>query len=171
MAKEDNVISEEQYNQMVFEDGGNLVVNLTDVEEAKFELVPKGIYDANIDSWELTKSESSGYMMFAAVFQLEHPDYEKVKLRSYFSFSPKALPYTKRSLNQFARDVFGGGPFNAQEIADSGVMIGRKVRLRVTHRDYESQKQANVADVLPPAGNGASGGASNGGGKSGGKFF
>jgi hypothetical protein len=171
MAKNDNTISEEDYAKVVFEDAGELVVNLTSVEEAKFELIPKGLYDAVIDSWEFGNSENSGAPMFSAVFQLEHPDYSRVKLRSWFSFSPKALPFTKRSLNQFAKDVFGGPEgFNPRNVADSGIMIGRKVRLRVTHGEYEGQKQARVSDVLAPAG-GDAGGSAYGGGKSGSKFF
>jgi hypothetical protein len=169
MAKaERQEITEELYNQVVFEDGGDLVINLTDVEEAKFELIPKGIYEANIDNWEFGLSESSGAKMFTGTFQLEHPDYSNVKLKSYFSFGAKALPFTKRALNQFAPDVFSGA-FKPQEIADSGVMIGRKVRVRITHGEYQGQKRSQIGDVLPAAAAGA--GAANGGGKSGSQFF
>jgi hypothetical protein len=165
MAK-DNEVSEELYNKSVFQDGGSLVIDLGNIEEAKFELIPKGFYDAEIDTFDFGTSENSGAPMFTATFQLTKEGFEKVKLRSYFSFSPKALPYTKASLNRFARDIFGNGAFDAQKISDSGVMLGRKVRLKVKHQDYEGDKRAAIDQVLPPEE-----GTSNGGGKSGGGFF
>lgn len=172
MAKGDNAISEEVYAKSVFQEGGGLVIDLASIEEAKFELIPRGIYDAEIDEWDFGMSENSGAPMFTGVFRLEHPDYSKVKLRSYFSFSPKALPYTKAGLNRFAKDVFGDGKFNPQKVADDGILLGRKVRIKVGHQDYEGEKRAKIDTVLPASseGNSSNGATSNGGAKSG-KFF
>lgn len=157
MAREE--ISDDQYKQTVFEDGGSLVIDLNGVEEAKFELVPKGIYEAEIDTWDFGMSQSSGAPMFTGVFRLDHPDFSKVKLYSYFSFSKKALPFTKASLNRFAKDVFGSGQFDPQKIADSGVMLGKKVRVKIGHEEFEGEKRARIQNVLPAGeGNGASGG-------------
>jgi hypothetical protein len=169
MANE-NQITDEAYKSSVFEDGGSLVVDLSGIQEAKFELIPPGMYDAEIDSWDFGASENSGAPMYTAVFKLLHPDYEKVKLRSYYSFSQKALPFTKAALRRFAPELVNG-PVNPQKVADSGDMLGRKVRLRVTHEKdergiSESGKIARVSNVLPAAE--ATNGAGTGGGA---KFF
>ena len=103
--------------------------------------------------------------MFTATVRLLHPDWTKVKMRTYFSFSPKALPFTKAGLNRFAPEIFNK-KFNPQEIADSGIMLGRQVRVRITHEPYEGQPRAKIAQILPAATEGAS---ANGGGKSGAK--
>lgn len=168
MADDKNVVSDEVYARSVFQEGGSLVVDLAGVEEAKFPLIPAGIYDAEIDDWTFGPSENSGAMMFTAVFRLLHPDYEKVKQRTYFSFSQKALPYTKAGLNRFAKDVFGE-PFDPQKIADSGIMMGRKVRLRIVQakddQGFSDTGRINrVNAVLPPLAEGEGNGAAKSGG-------
>jgi hypothetical protein len=168
MAKAETM-SEEAYNKTVFEEGGALVVDLASVEEAKFVLIPKGVYDATIDGWDYGNSENSGYPMFTGIFEVDHADYQGQKLRSYFSFSPKALPFTKAALNRFAKDIFDK-PFKPEAIADSGDLIGRKVRIKVGHQDYEGEKRSKIDQVLAPASD-AAGSANNGAGKSSGKFF
>jgi hypothetical protein len=164
MAREE--IGEEQYAKTVFQDGGNLVVDLSGVEESQgFELLPRGWYDGEIDNWEFGHSENSGNPMFTCTVAIEHPDYQNAKRKMYFSFSPKALPITKASLAKL--DAKFAGSFVPQEIADSGMMLGRKVKVRITHQDYEGQKRDRIAEVAPRS----EGGQANGSGKSGKSFF
>jgi hypothetical protein len=166
MAKQDT-ISEESYNKAVFQDGGSLVVDLSGVEEsAGFQLIPRGWYEAVIDNWEFGYSENSGAPMFTCTVQIEHPDYQGEKRRSYFSFSPKALPITKANLVKLSPKF--AGAFNPEEIANSGEMLGMPVRVRISHRDYEGQKRDNIAEVAPRT---ETGGKSNGAGKSGKSYF
>ena len=56
-------LPEDVYAQAVFEDGGSLIVDLSGVEELKFDLIPKGIYNAEVDELTYGKSKSSGAPM------------------------------------------------------------------------------------------------------------
>lgn len=148
------------YESAVFEDGGTLVVDLSDVEEQKFEAIPKGIYDAEVDSCELQISNSSGKPMFAFVFNVTTGEYTGRKLYYYASFSEKALPGTKTALLRIDPTIFNG-PFKPQEIADQGQLLGKPVRIKVTHETYNGEVRARAQTILAPA-TGDSGGDSFG---------
>lgn len=153
-------IDDELYASSVFEDGGSLLVDLSGVEELKFELIPKGNYDAIIDSLEYGKSKSSGAPMFTWVFQIEGGEFAGRKLYYYTSFSNKALKGTKTSLLRIDSELFAG-QFNPQEIADSGQLLGRALRIKISHEERQDngELQARVAQILPPAsGDGSSAG-------------
>jgi hypothetical protein len=147
----------------IFEDGGSLLIDLGGVEEAKFELLPAGWYQAEVDAWEFGPSKN-GAPQFVATYRLLDPDRSKVKLKKWYTFTEKSLPFVKAELCRFARDIFGG-QFNPQEVADSGTLIGREVRIRVAIGEYEGEKRNNIANVAPPAGE------ANEGAKQGGRFF
>lgn len=153
-------IDEELYNASVFEDGGSLIVDLSGVEELKFDLIPKGNYDAIIDSLEYGKSKSSGAPMFTWVFAIEGGDFAGRKLYYYTSFSNKALKGTKTSLLRIDAEMFAG-QFNPQEVAESGQMLGKHVRIKISHEERQDngEMQARVQSILPPAaGDGTSAG-------------
>ena len=67
-----NAVSDELYAQTVFEEGGNLVVNLEGIQEAKFENVPKGIYNAEIENVEFGMSQTSGSPMYLSLLFGSH---------------------------------------------------------------------------------------------------
>lgn len=157
---DNNQISEEAYSQAVFEDGGSLIVDLSNVEEMKFEAIPKGIYDAEVDQVDYQMSKNSGAPMFQFVFAIEGGDYAGRKLFFYASFSPKALSGTKTALLRIDPTIFNG-PFKPQEIADSGTLLGKKLRIKVTHEDYNGETRARVQTVLA-AGAGSSSGGGDG---------
>jgi hypothetical protein len=162
-------VTDEVFNSSVFEEGGSLVVDLSNVQEAKFELIPKGFHNAIIDSWDFGPSKNSGQPTFQVVYSLPDFGEGKAKVFDNFSFSQKALPFTKAKLAAFAPELVNG-KFDPQKIAESGVMIGRPVRLQITHQDYEGEPRARVSKVLPPQPNGAAGAAQSGA-QPGGKFF
>lgn len=157
--------TDEDYGQSVFEDGGSLIVDLSGVSELKFELIPKGIYDAVVEELNYGPSKSSGSPMFTWILAIEGGDYAGRKLYYYTSFSQKAIRGTKTSLMRIDPETFGG-QFNPAEVAESGKMLGKNIRIRVGHqeRSDNGEMQATVQGVMP-ANTGASGeGASNGGG-------
>lgn len=147
----------------LFEEGGGLVVDLTGVQEAKYELVPKGIYSGEIDSCEYKDSKAGAKMWETWIRITGEGDYVNRKLPYYFSFSAKALPFTKAALAKVAPELLQG-KFNPQQIADEGTMLGKKVRFRVVIKEYEGEDRSNIGALLPAvegtAGNGAAAGSS-----------
>jgi hypothetical protein len=160
-------VDDETFANAVFEDGGSLIIDLGNVEEMKFELIPKGIYEGTIDEFTFGKSKSSGAAMFTAVLEIDGGDYAGRKLYSYMSFSQKALKGTKTNLMRIDPETFAG-QFDPQKIADSGVMLGKRVRFRVTHQERQDtgEPQASVGQFLALDNAGSSSG-----GDGGGKFF
>lgn len=154
-------MTEEAYASTVFEDGGTLVVDLTNVEEMKYEAIPKGIYAAIIDEVEYTLSKNSGHPMFKVVFAISEGDFAGRKLFYYISFSPKALAGSKTALLRIDPTIFNG-PFKPQEIADSGQLLNKPVRLKVSHEDYNGEARAKVQFIMQ---------AGEGGGSAAGKGF
>jgi hypothetical protein len=154
-------LPEDVYNAAVFEDGGSLIVDLSNVEELKFDLIPKGVYDAEVDELTYGKSKSSENYMFTWVFRIDSGDYAGRKLYFYTSFSNKALKGTKTSLLRIDPELFAG-QFNPNEIAESGKLLGKKLRIKVSHEERQDngEMQARVQQVMPPAaGDGASDGS------------
>lgn len=154
-------ISTEEYSSMVFEDGGSLVVNLDAVEEMKFEAIPKGIYNALVDSCEYQISKNSGAPMFMLIFEVQGGEYQGRKLYFYASFSPKALSGTKTALLRLDPTLFSG-PFKPQEIADQGLLLGKPARIKVTHEDYNGETRARIQAVLAPASDSTAAGGGDG---------
>src|ERR1700748_233761 len=94
------VPTDEEYTGMVFEDGGDLVVNLSDVKEMKFENVPKGPYAAEIDEAPYGISNSSQKPMLSLKWKITEGEYAGRTLMQFLSFSPRALPGTKSHLSR-----------------------------------------------------------------------
>ncbi len=152
-----NELDQDQYNAAVFEDGGSLMIDMTNIEETSFENVPKGIYNAEVDQCTFEISKNSGQPMLSWVFAISEGEYAGRKLFFYTSFSAKALSSTKSNLMKIAPDLFAG-QFNPQVIADQGLALGKPVRIKVTHQLYEGEQRARVQSILPPAAQGAQGG-------------
>jgi len=163
MAEKKNEVTDDDFHNAVFEDGGNLVIDLSGIAEAKFEPIPKGIYEAEIDSCEYGLSNNSGAPMFTLGILIVGGDHNGRKLTTYLSFSQKALPFTKATINRFAPELLVG-PFKPEEIAGSGALLGRAVRVRVTVEDYQGEPRSRVSQLLAASGNtpGGSGSAAAG---------
>jgi hypothetical protein len=148
MAKDEkNVVTDEVYKQTVFEEGGNLVIDLENIAEAKFEVIPKGIYSAEIDSVEFGLSNNSGAPMFTLQLLITEGDFQGRKLFTYLSFGQKALPYTKATISKIAPELLVG-PFKPQEIADEGQLLGKPCRIRVAVEDYNGEPRSRVGQIL-----------------------
>ena len=157
-----NFVSDDAYKSSVFEDGGNLVVDLRGIEEAKFEAIPKGIYPAEVDSCEYGLSNNSGAPMFTVICMITEGAYEGRKLYTYLSFSQKALPYTKATIQRFAPELLIGS-FKPEQIAAEGRLLGKPCRIRVALEDYQGEPRSKIAQVLAPSSNGAVGGSTGAG--------
>lgn len=152
-----NEMSAEQYAESVFEEGGQLVVNLDGVAEQSFELIPKGIYNAIVESCEYKISNNSGKPMFEFQFAIDGGDFAGRKLYYYASFSEKALSGTKTALLRIDPTIFSG-PFKPQQIAEEGHLLGKPLRVKIKHEEYNGEPQARVQAVLAAAAGTASGG-------------
>lgn len=135
--------SDEEYTNMVFEEGGELTINLADVKELKFENIPKGTYLAEVDDVQFGASQSSGAPMFSLKMKISEGEYAGRKLPMWLSFSQKALPGTKANLARIAPELITGS-FRPQEIANTGALIGRKVRIRVDLGEYNGEKRSQI---------------------------
>jgi hypothetical protein len=146
-----NEITEEQYAGMVFEDGGSMVVDMSAVEEAKFEIIPRGTYQAEVDELTFGLSQASGSPMWTARMNIVEGEYAGRKLTWYASFSRKALPFTKANLNRLAPEIIAQGAFNPQQIADSGQLLGRRIGIRVGTQKGDDGIERNQISALVPA--------------------
>lgn len=164
-AKNANVVTEDAFKTAIFEEGGNLVVDLGGIAEAKFEAIPKGIYDGEIDSVEFGMSNNSGAPMLTLSIALTNNEqYQGRKLFTYWSFSQKALPFTKAAIGRIAPELLQG-KFIPQNIADQGLLIGKPVRMRINVEDYQGEPRSKISQLLSPATGdsaNATGGASKG---------
>lgn len=137
----------EQYASMVFDDGGDLTVNLADVKELKFENIPRGSYLAEVDSANFGMSQNSGAPMIEYKFKIIEGEYAGRKLPPFYcSFSPKALPGTKANIMRLAPELIAQ-PFKPEVLCNQGYFNGRKVRIRVDHEEYQGEKRSKVKSI------------------------
>jgi hypothetical protein len=150
-ANKTNQVSEEAFKAAIFEDGGNLVVDLGGIAEAKFEAIPKGIYDGEIDTVEFGMSNNSGAPMLTLQIAITNSEqYNGRKLYTYLSFSQKALPFTKATIQRMAPELLSG-KFSPQAVADQGMLLGKPVRIRVAVEDYQGEPRSKISQVLAPS--------------------
>lgn len=151
-------ISAEDYAQMVYVDGDSLVIDLSNVQELKFENIPKGIYAAEVDQVDFVKeSKSSGSPMLEFTFRITDGEYSNRKLKFWTSFSPKALSGSKTALLRLDPELFNG-PFNPAEVAETGKLLQKKVRIKVDVQDYQGRDTNRISYLLPPGEAGGEGG-------------
>lgn len=138
----------------LFEDNdSSLVIDMDEVEEASFEVVPKGTYDCIIEDVKFQLSKSSGKPMWNVVLVVVDGEYANRKLFTFMSFSEKALPMTKRQINRIAPELLSK-TFDPKKIADEGLLVGKHVRAKVKIEKYEGEDRSRVQDLLAPAGGG-----------------
>jgi hypothetical protein len=146
----------------VMEEGGegNTVIDLTQVPEGGgFETVPRGMYPCELVEVEYGLSQRSGNPMWTTVWEVEQ-GHEYAERRFWFHvvLTPKQFPRVVRFLNRIGRPDLTKQAFDAQQIAETGELIGCRAKLRITIRPYEGEQRNNVGDVLPADAPGAGGG-------------
>lgn len=153
-AKTDNgAPTDEQYLGMVFEDGGDLVVNLTDVQELKFEQIPKGKYLASVDSAVYGMSQSSGKPMITMKWKIEGGAYDGKTMVQFLSFSQAALPGTKTNINRLSPELTAV-PWKPAELCAQGYFNGKKAKLRVDLGEYNGEIRSQIKGIEAVSGEG-----------------
>jgi hypothetical protein len=128
--------------------GEGVVIDLDEESEGGgFEVLPRGIYNVVVSELTYEISQNSGQPMWALKLEVEDGDYAGNTLYTYLSFSPKARPRTVQTIKK----CFGQleSPFNAQQVADEGVLEGTRLRARVDIRPYQGEKRNNVRALIP----------------------
>lgn len=150
-----NPPSAEEYATMVFEDAGELVVNLSNTQELKFENIPKGTYVVEVDATEYGMSQNSGAPMLTMDFKIAEGEWAGKKLRSYLSFSAKALPGTKTNFMRISPELVTQA-FKPNELSAQGYWNGKKIRVKVDLRDgQDGEKRSQIVGFVGPVEEGA----------------
>lgn len=147
MADDQNKITDEEYSGMVFEDGGDLVVNLQDVQEMKFENVPKGTYSAEIDEATYGLSNSSQKPMISLKWKINEGEYTGRTLMQFLSFSQGALSGTKTNLARIDASL-ATNAFKPQDLCNSGWFLGKTAKIRVDLGEYNGEKRSQIKGLI-----------------------
>jgi hypothetical protein len=135
-------------------------------EDAGFEPIPKGTYNATIEAVEFRMSQSSQQPMWSVTYALtDEPWAEKNrKLFGFVSFKKDQLPRAKSFLKRVAPELAELNNFNPEKVASEGTLLGRPCRLRVDIEKSEEYGNRNrVRDVLAARGGEGAGGEGGGG--------
>lgn len=145
-----NPPTDEQYATMVFEEDGDLVINLSEVQEMKFENVPKGTYVVEIDSTEYGMSQNSGAPMLTVDAKIAEGEYAGRKMRTFLSFSQRALPGTKATMMRISPELTTQA-FKPNQLSAQGYWNGKKQRVRIDLRDgQDGEKRSQIVGWLGP---------------------
>ena len=137
----------------VFEDGDSTLVDWDNVADVVDTPVPAGDYDGTITSCEYKLSQASSQPMWSTEITITSPGegVEGRKIFENFSFSEKAIPYTKKKLAQMDSAILGIKPFDLKAIPET--LIGKNVRFRVKVKEEtyegETRMRASIAKFMP----------------------
>lgn len=132
------------------QDGDESPIDLTDVAEGGFDVLPKGTYNVVVDEAE-AKLSSKQNKMISLTLLIEDGDFEGRKLFTHVVFSPNSMGGAKRTINRLGVTELLQGPFVPnQEAAD--LFIGKRARAIVDIRQYEGEDRNNVKNLLAPGG-------------------
>jgi len=134
-------------DELDLEGGIPEVINLEEVEEASFEPLPPGFYNAEIENVE-TRTSQAGNPMLNVTFTITSDDYRNRKVfDNYVLNHPVGLSRLKALLKVVAPDAIKA--FKPSEAAE--LMVGKAVRLKVSRRKgNDGQIRNNVQQVLAP---------------------
>ena len=141
----------EEQNNVGVEDDDNVVVDFSNIEEARFDPLPNGWYNGIIASMEYKRSESSGKPMWELQLMIDEGEYAKRRFFTYASFSEKALPMTKGLLSKIAPHLLEQ-PLNPKQVADDQALVGIPIKFRLKQepsRDDPKVKRNTVKAVEP----------------------
>lgn len=143
----------------MFEDSEDgLVVNLSEVQEQKFELIPNGKQNIIVEENVYGLSKSSGKPTWYMKLNITDGEFKGRKLFPILSFSEKALPGTKAVIAVIAPELLDG-PFkvNNPEIVTS--VVGRFAKVSVgtqkAEKDSGYDDQNRVKRWFQPDGDAA----------------
>lgn len=144
-----------------YEDADGFSFNLAEEKATSgFPLLPKGNHLAEVESCEFKISKNSGNPMWELkwVFLEGELAEKNRKAFSYMMWNEEQRGRSKGILLRIAPDVAAMTEFNPKKVAESGVMIGRKGTLKVTHKKNDAgEDTSNISDVLAPKSGGNAG--------------
>ena len=139
-------------------DTEGMVFNLNEVEEqsSSFEVLPKGTYNAIVEEFEFTTSQSSGSPMIKCVYSIIDGEYADRKIFDYYVLTGEGAKYALPRLKQLITRVVpeeDSTSFNPVKFAESGIIINRQCRITLgiqTQKkgEYKGEKRNNVREIL-----------------------
>lgn len=138
-------------------DTEGMVFNLNEVEEqSSFEVLPKGTYNAIVEEFEFTTSQSSGSPMIKCVYSIIDGEYADRKIFDYYVLTGEGAKYALPRLKQLITRVVpeeDSTSFNPVKFAESGVIINRQCRITLgiqTQKkgEYKGEKRNNIREIL-----------------------
>ena len=139
-------------------DTESMVFNLNEVDEqaSSFEVLPKGTYNAIVEEFEFTTSQSSGSPMIKCVYSIIDGEYADRKIFDYYVLTGEGAKYALPRLKQLITRVVpeeDSTSFNPVKFAESGVIINRQCRITLgiqTQKkgEYKGEKRNNVREIL-----------------------
>ena len=139
-------------------DTEGMVFNLNEVDEqaSSFEVLPKGTYNAIVEEFEFTTSQSSGSPMIKCVYSIIDGEYTDRKIFDYYVLTGEGAKYALPRLKQLITRVVpeeDSANFNPAKFAESGVIINRQCRITLgiqTQKkgEYKGEKRNNVREIL-----------------------
>ncbi len=135
-------------------DDKGFVVDMSGVDESgTYELLPRGKYAATVSNLTFDYSQSGGNPMWTWELELvgdADNDYAGRKFYYHTTFTEKGMSRVKRALIRVGEVELANDPaMNPQEVADSGVLIGKDCVALLGTQRYEQQMRNNVKDLLP----------------------
>jgi hypothetical protein len=148
---------------------GTHVVDVDSIEAAKFELLPKGWYAAQIVQHDYVLSQSSGQPMWTLQLELNVPGADKPrKMYYHMSWAPGAAPYTKTLTEKVFADVLvnpnyrtASNKLDIKKIGDEAAFVGRDVEVNVQTQKYEGELRNQAKTLRLPTGAGLASGGGN----------
>lgn len=138
-------------------DTEGMTFDLNSVEDnSSFEVLPKGTYNAIVEEFEFTTSQSSGAPMIKCVYSIIDGEFAERKIFDYYVLTGEgakfALPRLKQLITRVCPDV-DSSTFNPAKFAESGVIINRQCRINLgiqTQKkgEYKGEKRNNVKEIL-----------------------
>ena len=125
----------------------DFTVNLSNVEDKGFEIIPRGLYNCIVSDLEFGYSQTSNNPMWTWTLEIEDGEYSGRKLFYYTAFSDKAMAMTKQVICRVTPEL-ANESFNPSEVADSGKLIGNRCRAKLTISRYEGQQRNSVRTLL-----------------------
>lgn len=139
-------------------DTEGMVFNLNEVDEQanSFEVLPKGTYNAIVEEFEFTTSQSSGSPMIKCVYSIIDGEYADRKIFDYYVLTGEGAKYALPRLKQLITRVVpeeDSTSFNPVKFAESGIIINRQCRITLgiqTQKkgEYKGEKRNNVREIL-----------------------
>jgi len=118
-----------------------LTIDLSNVED--FSAIPEGVYSAYVVDVEVGTS-SAGNTMATLTLNISEGEYENRKLFTHMVFTERSMWRVKQILEAIlGREIEKTNEFEL----DTEELIGKKVKIRVSQREYQGVMRNNVDAV------------------------